>query len=299
MRRTLVESARDGAVPPQVTEIAAAEGIDEDLLRERIASGSAVIMQRCRRVVGIGCGLRTKVNVNLGSSTIKVDVAAEIAKARIAEEFGADTITDLSMGGDINAIRKEIFAHTSLPITTVPIYQAVVENRLRSVTAGDILATMRAHAEQGVSSLVVHCVNRKMLEACRKKRRILGIVSKGGSMTLAYMVLNRCENPFIEIFDDILALCRKYDIVLSLGNTARSGCIHDRRDAIQREEIQLNTELAYRAHDEGVQVIVEGCGGHIRIDRIPRYIKTYKKTSPFPLFVAGRCPPTSPPVTII
>ena len=288
--QTLIEHAKKGTITVQMHKVAQAEGIDPGVLRERIATGSVVIMQRDDRVVGIGKGLSTKVNVNLGTSSGKVIVADEIKKARIAEEFGADTISDLSMGGDINAIRKEIFSHTTLPITTVPIYQAVVENGLKEMTADDILATLRMQARFGISSCVIHCVSRTMLDQYRKNKRILGIVSKGGSITSAFMLLSQCENPFIERFHEVLSICKKYDLVLSLGNTARSGCINDRRDRMQLEEIHENVRLANEAHDAGVPIIIEGAGGHIRSDRIPRYIKYHKKQSAFPLFVAGPLP---------
>jgi phosphomethylpyrimidine synthase len=288
--QTLIEHAKKGTITVQMHKVAQAEGIDPGVLRERIATGSVVIMQRGERVVGIGKGLSTKVNVNLGTSTGKVIVADEIKKARIAEEFGADTVSDLSMGGDINAIRKEIFSHTTLPLTTVPIYQAVVENGLKEMTADDIIATLRMQADQGISSCVIHCVSRTMLDLYKKKKRILGVVSKGGSITSAFMLLSQCENPFIERFREVLSICKKYDLVLSLGNTARSGCINDRRDRMQLEEIHENVRLAKEAHDAGVQVIIEGAGGHIRSDRIPRYIKYHKKQSAFPLFVAGPLP---------
>jgi phosphomethylpyrimidine synthase len=288
--RTLVDKAKDGIISPQIIAVAQAEGIDTDLLCKEIAEGSAVIMQRRERCLGIGKGLTTKINVNLGTSTGKISIADELKKARIAEEFGADTISDLSMGGDINKIRKEIFAHTTLPITTVPVYQTVVENGLKEMTGEDILATLKTQAGQGISSVVVHCVSSKMLATFRKEKRVLGMVSKGGSITSAFMLLNQCENPFVERFDEVLAICRKSDIVLSLGNTARSGCIHDKRDAFQLAEIRQNVALARRALDAGVQVIIEGAGGHIRSDRIPGYIRYYKKQSAFPLFVAGPLP---------
>jgi phosphomethylpyrimidine synthase len=193
-------------------------------------------------------------------------------------------------GGDINSIRKEIFSHTTLPITTVPVYQTVVEYGLKNMTADDIINTFRMQAEQGISSIVIHGVNREMLGELRRKKRILGIVSKGGSITSAFMLINQCENPFIEHFDDVISICRRHDIVLSLGNTARSGCIHDRRDRMQLAEIRQNVELAHQAHSAGVQVIIEGAGGHIRSDRIAPLVKYYKKQSPFPLFVAGPLP---------
>jgi phosphomethylpyrimidine synthase len=287
---TLVEQARKGTITKQMKKVAQAERVDPVVLRERIAQGSIVIMQRGDHVVGIGKGLSTKVNVNLGTSTGKASVSDEIKKVRIAEKFGADTISDLSMGGDINAIRKEIFSRSTLPVTTVPIYQTVVENGLKEMTAEDILATLMMQAEQGISSCVIHCVSRNMLEGFKKKKRILGMVSKGGSITSAFMLLHQCENPFVEHFHEVLSICRKYDLVLSLGNTARSGCINDLRDRMQREEIKGNIALAKKAHDSGVQVIIEGAGGHIRSDRIPLYIRHYKKQSCFPLFVAGPLP---------
>jgi phosphomethylpyrimidine synthase len=287
---THVEQAQRGRITRQMKEIARSEGMDPHELCDRIAKGSVVIMQRGRRVTGIGKGLSTKVNVNLGTSSTKVCRDDEIKKAQIAETFGADTISDLSMGGDINALRKEIFSHTTLPITTVPVYQAVVEHGLKNMTADDILSTLKMQAEQGISSMVIHGVNREMLDEFGRKKRLLGIVSKGGSITSAFMLLNQCENPFIEHFDKVLSICRRYDIVLSLGNTARSGCIHDRRDRMQLAEIRQNVELAYRAHTAGVQVIIEGAGGHIRSDRIAPMVKYYKKQSPFPLFVAGPLP---------
>ena len=287
---TQVEQAQRGTITPQMQDVARREGIDPYELCESIAAGSAVIMRRSKHYTGIGKGLLTKVNVNLGTSSTKVCIEEEIQKARIAETFGADTISDLSMGGDINAIRNEIFSHTTLPITTVPVYQAVVEQGLKKMTANDIMATFRMQAEQGISSIVIHGVNREMLGELRRKKRILGIVSKGGSITSAFMLINQCENPFIEHFDDVISICRRHDIVLSLGNTARSGCIHDRRDRMQLAEIRQNVELANQAHAAGVQVIVEGAGGHIRSDRIAPMVKYYKKQSPYPLFVAGPLP---------
>jgi phosphomethylpyrimidine synthase len=288
--KTLVDQARIGKITPQMTCVAQSEGMDPEILCREIAEGSAVIMQRKRRYLGIGKGLSTKINVNLGTSASKISAEDELRKAEIAEKFGADTISDLSMGGDIDAIRQKIFCCTTLPITTVPVYQAVVENGLKDLTSENILATLKKQAGAGISSVVVHCADRRMLDTFRKKKRILGMVSKGGSLTSAFMLMQQCENPFVEHFDEVLSICRKTDIVLSLGNTARSGCIHDRRDAFQMAEIRQNIALAHRARDAGVQVIIEGAGGHIRSDRIPGYIRYYKKKSPFPLFVAGPLP---------
>ena len=288
--KTLVDSAREGRLTRPMKTVAAEEGVDPNELLQRIAAGSVVIMQRKNRCMGIGTGLRTKINVNLGTSSGKVSLSDELKKAEIAETFGADTISDLSMGGDIDAIRREILSHTTLPVTTVPVYQAVVECGLESMTAEDILATLKRQAGQGISSVVVHCVTQNMLGVFRKKKRVLGMVSKGGSITSAFMLTHDCENPFVEHFDEILSVCRKYDIVLSLGNTARSGCIHDRPDAFLQAELRQNVTLARQALAAGVQVIIEGAGGHIRHDRIAPVVRSYKKRSPFPLFVAGPLP---------
>jgi phosphomethylpyrimidine synthase len=287
---TLVESAKEGTVTLQMETVADGEGIDPALLCRRIAEGSAVIMQRGDRSVGIGCGLRTKVNVNLGTSNLSISPVDEVEKARIAEKFGADTISDLSMGGDIPAIRREIFEHTTLPITTVPIYQAAAEVGLGTMTAEDIIETIRRQATEGVSSMVLHCVTDRVLDLLKERRRIMGVVSKGGSITSVYMSRNGCENPFLEHLDEIIGILKKYDIVLSVGNTARSGCIHDTWDRAHLEEIRQNVEVARYAHQNGVQVIIEGAGGHIRFDRIADHVRYYKDQSRFPLFVAGPLP---------
>lgn len=290
MAPSLIEQAQQGNLPFPVRAVADQEQIEPALVRERVAAGSIAIMQRDGRCTGIGKGLRTKINVNLGTSSARVSPEDEIRKVQIAERFGADTISDLSMGGDIGKIRKKIFGSTHLPITTVPVYQAVSETGLKKMTADDILGTLKAHAGEGMSSLVIHTVTSAMLAQIRQRKRILGVVSKGGSITGAFMALNECENPFIERFDEILRICRKHDIVLSLGNTARGGCIHDRRDLLQRLEEEQNAALAARAHAAGVQVIIEGAGGHIRLDRIAPAIRRYKRLADFPLFVAGPLP---------
>lgn len=288
--RTQVEQAKEGAITRQMEAVAKAENIDIHVLRQRIAEGSVAIMGRGNRTVGIGKGLATKVNVNIGTSSLKISPEEEAEKARTAEKYGADTITDLSMGGDISEIRSSIFENTSLPITTVPIYQTAAEKGLEDMTCGDIIHNVKEQAREGVSSFVLHCISSKVLRMLKKRKRIMGVVSKGGSITCAYMMLNECENPFVENFDEILGILKRYDIVLSLGNTMRSGCIHDARDKAQLEEIRQNVKLAKRAHEYGVQVIIEGAGGHVRADRIAEYVRFHKHCSDFPLFVAGPLP---------
>lgn len=287
---TILEAARAGRVTKPINRVAASEEIDPNDLLQRIADGSAVIMQRGPHSVGIGTGLRTKVNVNIGSSSSQVSLREEVEKARIAEQFGADTITDLSMGGDIPFIRESIFRATSIPLTTVPIYETAARFGIEKMTDTDILDTIRKQAASGVSSMVLHGINARMLDLMTRIPRITGIVSKGGSITSVYMHLNGCENPFVRQFDEILDIFHRYEMVLSLGNTARSGCIHDGMDRIQREELKFNCELGRNARERGVQVIIEGAGGHVRYDRIAPLIRYYKRKCSFPLFVAGPLP---------
>lgn len=287
---TQIEQARRGVITPQCHAVAERERVDPRLLSEHIAQGRAVIMTRERLSIGIGTGLWTKINVNLGTSTVRCNPDDEVKKAQVAELHGADTVSDLSMGGDIPAIRRMIFAHTTLPITTVPVYQTAAQCGIRDMTGDDIIRTIRMQAGEGVSSMVLHTVTVPMLALVKNNPRILGVVSKGGSITGAYMKLHRCENPFIGHFDEILAILKRNDIVLSLGNTLRSGCIHDGRDRAQIAEITQNITLARQAHEAGVQVIIEGVGGHVRMDRIASYVRYHKRRAPFPLFVAGPLP---------
>ncbi|CAG0979640.1 phosphomethylpyrimidine synthase [Methanosarcinales archaeon] len=299
--KTQIEHARDGIATQQMEAVARTENINIDTLISRISNGSIVIMTRGNNrgnnknkkgniSVGIGKGLSTKVNVNLGTSTLKIDPAEEIKKARIAQMYGTDTITDLSMGGNISHIRKSVMENTTLPITTVPIYQAAAEKGLGNINCDDFIRNLKQQAGEGISSFVLHCIDRKTLGIMKKEKRIMGVVSKGGSITSAYMMLNDCENPFVSNFEEVLEILRQHDIVLSLGNTMRSGCIHDKRDKAQIAEIKQNVKLAKIANDAGIQVIIEGMGGHVSADMIAEYVRFHKKQSDHPLFVAGPLP---------
>lgn len=288
--RTQLEQANLGRLTPAVRSVARAEGMDSTALLQSVARGEVVIMRRGKRSVGIGRGLSTKVNVNIGTSPLRVDPDEEVEKAILAERYGADTLTDLSMGGDIGAIRARIFENTTIPITTVPIYQAAAETGLENLDEERIIRMMKQQAGEGISSFVIHFTNESILAKYRNRERIMGVVSKGGSMTIAWMKLKGRENPFITCLDEILTIARRHDIVLSLGNTMRSGCIHDAMDKAQSGEMKLNATLAKRAYEEDVQAIIEGMGGHVRADRIARYVKRYRKASSAPLFVAGPLP---------
>ncbi|WMW21800.1 phosphomethylpyrimidine synthase ThiC [Methanolobus mangrovi] len=291
MIKTQIDHAKNGTLTPEMLKVAKTEGMEEELVRERVANGSLVIMTRkgCPPIA-IGKGASTKINVNLGTSSAAIDPESEMEKVKIAQKYGAATITDLSMGGDISAIRKMVFENTELPVTTVPIYQTIVECGMDNVTFDDILSYLKKHVEEGVSSVLIHCVERRMLEKLKGSGRVMGMVSKGGSFTSSFMLLNDCENPFIEHFDEIMQILRENDVVLSLGNTMRSGCIHDLKDTAQLMEIETNAALAKRANEMGVQVIINGMGGHIQASEIPDSVRLYKEKADFPLFVAGPLP---------
>jgi Thiamine biosynthesis protein ThiC len=247
-------------------------------------------MYRGNMGIAIGTGLRTKINVNLGTSSGHCVPEEEIQKAKIAELYGADTITDLSTAGDIPEIRQSIRDVTSLPMTTVPLYQAVAENTLDYLTDDLIIENLKEQIKEDISSMVLHCPSRQTIKAMKQSSRIMGVVSKGGAMMSSFMLKNNQENPYITHFDEILTILKSKDVVLSLGNTMRTGCIHDNRDSAQVLEINENILLAQQAHEKGVQVIIEGAGGHIRADKIAENIRYYKDKTDFPLFVAGPLP---------
>ncbi|ADI73003.1 thiamine biosynthesis protein ThiC [Methanohalobium evestigatum Z-7303] len=291
MSATQIDCARDGILTPEMKYVAEAENLDETTILSYVANGKLVIMTRDKNPpVAIGKGVTTKINVNLGTSSANVDPGSEIEKVKIADRYGADTITDLSMGGNISYIRSRVFENTTIPITTVPIYQSIVEHGMNNVTSKDIFSTLEKHVDEGVSSVVLHCVDNNTLGKLKGSERVMGMVSKGGSFTSVFMLTNECKNPFIQNFDAVLEILRKNDVVLSLGNTMRSGCIHDLSDDAQMSEIETNIHLANRANEKGVQVIVEGTGGHVQANDIPDTVRYYKSLSEYPLFVAGPLP---------
>ncbi len=294
MSENLLEAAIADRDVQVINSVAKVEGIRPNFLLKQIASGRIAIMQReGKPAVGIGEGLKTKINANIGTSAEVFDPDDEVLKARIAEKYGADTITDLSMGGPIDEIRRRILEETAAPLTTVPIYQTVVESgSFKAITEHDLIRMIRKHVDEGISSIVVHAgFTQAMLEELRNAKRIMGMVSKGGSFTSAWMLQSGKENPFLSHFDEICSILAERNIVLSLGNTMRSGCVHDCMDGPQEMEIEMNARLARRANELGVQVIIEGMGGHVSPDKIPGYVAHYKrKTDHRPLFVAGPLP---------
>jgi phosphomethylpyrimidine synthase len=294
MNKNLLLAAIAGKDSFVINEVADKEGVEPNFLCRQIASGRIVIMKRGKKPsLGIGESLKTKINANIGTSADVFDSDIEVRKAKVAEKYGADTISDLSMGGDIDAIRQRVLDETSVPITTVPIYQTVVEKgSFLDITEQDLIRMINKHVCMGISSIVIHAgFTLEMLENLRSSKRIMGMVSKGGSFTSAWMLQNRKQNPFYSHFDEICKILSEKDVVLSLGNTMRSGCIHDQMDGPQEMEIKMNARLARRANELGVQVIIEGMGGHVSPEKIAAYVAYYKKiTEHRPLFVAGPLP---------
>ncbi len=290
---TILESALKNLVTEEMMVLAKEEGIDELNIHSAVSTGHAVIMKRDGfKPVGIGTPFRTKINVNIGTSSCQADINEEIQKAIVAETHGADTISDLSMGGNIDEIRRSILASTSVPITTVPIYQAVVESEsITNVSEETIIKVIRKQIDDGVSSIVLHAGFSLETLHKMKGKRIMGIVSKGGSFTASIMNANSTGNPFFKNFDYILDMVKERDVVINLGNAMRSGCIHDEIDDFQLSEIRMNARLAKMANERGVQVILEGLGGHVKARDLMKWIKRHKELADDrPLFVSGPLP---------
>jgi phosphomethylpyrimidine synthase len=299
--KTQLELARDGKITPAMREIARAEGRDGEEIRDLVGRGEVVILTHPARpdqkIVGIGTDLRTKVNGSIGTSSDIRDIALEEEKARAVEEEGADTLMELSTGGDLDAVRRAVLAQTRLPVGNVPLYQAFAEtikkyrnpNRLDPEFLFDLIERQLA---DGISFMAIHCgINRFTIERLRRQGyRYGGLVSKGGTFMVSWMEYNDRENPLYEQFDRVCALMKKYDAVLSLGNGIRAGAIHDSHDRAQMAEMIINCELAELGRDMGCQMMVEG-PGHVPLDEIEANILLEKRMSGgAPYYVLGPLP---------
>ncbi|HOW56791.1 MAG TPA: phosphomethylpyrimidine synthase ThiC [Smithellaceae bacterium] len=297
---TQLEQARKGKISEEMKICAAVENVSPEFIRDGIAAGTIVI---CRNVnhrkikpLAIGAGLKTKVNANIGTSKDHMDIEMELAKLKIAEEAGADAVMDLSTGGNLAAIRKAIMEKATAAIGTVPIYQAACKvlqekKAISEMTADDIFNVIEENGKDGVDFITVHCgVTRASVAALEEQGRILGIVSRGGSMTANWMACNNSENPLYEQYDRLLEIARRYDMVLSLGDGLRPGAIADATDRGQLQELIILGELAKRARAVGVQVMIEG-PGHVPIKDIEANIKLQKKICEgAPFYVLGPLP---------
>ncbi len=285
---TQIESARQGILTPQMTAVAAAENVTQEYVLQMVAEGKIVIPwnhNKKPKVAGIGKGLRTKVNASIGTSSDIVDYAAEVRKAKVAQEAGADTLMELSVGGDLDRVRREVIAAVDLPVGNVPLYQAFCEaarkygnpNKLDEEMLFDLI---EKQCEDGMAFMAVHCgINLYTIERLRKQGyRYGGLVSKGGVSMVAWMIANQKENPLYEKFDRVVSILKKYDTVLSLGNGLRAGAIHDSSDRAQIQELLINCELAEIGRDMGCQMLVEG-PGHVPLDEIQGNIQLQKRMS--------------------
>ncbi len=294
---TQLELARDGTISPQMTLVAQREGLDGESVRRIVAEGAAVIPanpgHRNLRACGIGKGLATKVNANIGTSSAHTSLEAEMDKVRVVMEYGADAVMDLSTGGDINGIRRAIIDCCPLPLGTVPIYQAAIQatekrGAIVNMTADDIFDVIEQQALEGVDFMTVHCgVTKASIEQLRRQTRLTNVVSRGGAFLLGWIIHNERENPLYEEYDRLLDIARRYDITLSLGDGMRPGSLADATDRCQIQELLTLGELVERAWKAGVQVMVEG-PGHVPLDQVVANVQLEKRVCRgAPFYVLG------------
>jgi len=288
------EMARAGETSEQMRHVAAREGVEPHELRGRLRDGLVVVpANRCHRglvPVGIGEGLRTKVNANIGTSPARCDIAAERDKLKAALEAGADTVMDLSIGGDLDEVRRALIQHCPVPFGTVPIYQAAIESGApEAMTLEGYLKVFERHARDGVDFATVHAgVTREAIALL--EGRLMGVVSRGGAFLIKWMETHGQQSFLYEHFDQVLAIARDYDVTLSLGDGLRPGCIQDATDEAQLYELRLLGELAERCRHSGVQVMIEG-PGHIPLHEIRRNVELQKEhCARAPFYVLGPLP---------
>ena len=274
--KTQMYYARRGEITQEMSYVARIEGLSENLVMDEVAKGSIIIPANINhknlKPMGIGRKLRTKVNANIGNSSLSSDICAELRKLEICLEFGADTVMDLSTDGDLDAIRSAIIEHSSVPVGTVPMYEILKEAKeVTNITNKLILEILEKQAKQGVSYFTIHAGFLREFLPLVKKRK-MGIVSRGGSLSASYMSKLNRQNPFYEIFDEILEICAKYDVSLSLGDGLRPGCLYDATDEAQLSELKVLGELTLRAWQKDVQVMIEG-PGHVPLNQIEYNMK--------------------------
>ena len=287
---TQMDAARKGIITKEMEAVAKKEYMDIDELVKLVACGKIIIPanknHKCLEPNGIGSMLRTKINVNLGTSRDCVDLDMELDKVNNAVKMGAEAIMDLSSFGDTRKFRKKLTTECPAIIGTVPIYDAVVyyHKALKDITAKEWLDIVRMHAEDGVDFMTIHCgINKSTAKKFRADKRLMNIVSRGGSIIYAWMEMTGNENPFFEYYDEVLDICREYDVTMSLGDACRPGCIMDASDISQIEELVTLGELTRRAWEKDVQVMIEG-PGHMPINQIQANMeiqKTICKGAPF------------------
>ncbi len=294
---SLMASARTH-LTPEIETVAKEEGIDPEKLRKLVSTGRVVIPSNPKhspKLIGIGEGLKIKVNSNLGSSPDHVDIDEELEKVNVSIKYGADTLMDLSTGGDIDEIRRRILKETSIPLGSVPIYQAgliaVRKGSLLDMNEDDMFNGIEKHAKDGVDFMTVHCgVTKEGARLIRDSGRKLGVVSRGGSWLVSWILHNDMENPLYSNYDYLLEMAKEYDFTISLGDGLRPGCIADATDAPQLTELIVLGELVKRARKADVQTIVEG-PGHVPLNQIEANVQMEKSVCDgAPFYVLGPLP---------
>lgn len=289
---TRIEMAKKGIITDEVRQVAQEEGISPEELTKNIAEGKAVITKNILRNIkplGIGKGLGTKINANIGTSRDKTNIEEELEKLKIAVKFGADAVMDLSTGGPLKEMREAIIRNSPVSIGTVPIYEVAVKTQEKygsfvKMTPDDIFEVIEEHAKEGVDFVTVHCgVTMKIVEMLKSNERVLPIVSRGGSILADWICYHGKENPLYEYYDRLLEIAKKYDLTLSLGDGLRPGCLLDATDKYQLLELITIGKLKDIAVSEGVQCIIEG-PGHLPLNHVDTNIKLQKsicKEAPF------------------
>ena len=276
---TQMDAARKGIVTPELKKVAQKEYMEESALMALVAQGKVAIpankKHACLNPEGVGSMLRTKINVNLGVSRDCTDYNVEMQKVMSAVDMGAEAIMDLSSHGNTQPFRQKLTSECPAMIGTVPVYDSVIhyQRDLETLTARDFIDVVRLHAEDGVDFVTLHCgITKKTIEQIKQHKRKMNIVSRGGSLVFAWMSMTGNENPFYEYYDEILDICEKYDVTISLGDACRPGCLADATDVCQIEELVRLGELTKRAWAHNVQVMVEG-PGHVPLDQIAANMK--------------------------
>ncbi|EKU12518.1 phosphomethylpyrimidine synthase ThiC [Campylobacter showae] len=268
--------AKKGVITPEMNYVAQVEMLDPELVRSEVAAGKMIIPANIHHEnllpMAIGREAKTKINANIGNSSLSSDIDAELEKLQICLKYGADTVMDLSTGGDLDAIRSAIIEHSSVPVGTVPMYEILKEAKeVTNITNELILSVLEKQAKQGVSYFTIHAGFLREFLPLVKKRK-MGIVSRGGSLSASYMSKLNRQNPFYEIFDQILEICAAHDVSLSLGDGLRPGCLYDATDEAQLSELKVLGELTLRAWQKDVQVMIEG-PGHVPLNQIEYNMK--------------------------
>ncbi|MBI5025537.1 MAG: phosphomethylpyrimidine synthase ThiC [Nitrospirae bacterium] len=289
---TRIELTKKGIITEEIRKVAFAEGLRPEDIAIDIADGLTVIPKNIKHdisPVGIGRGLSTKINANIGTSRDRVSFDEEMQKLDLLVRYGSDAVMDLSTGGPIKDLRRLLIRKSPITVGTVPIYEAAVmaaetHGSISKMSPDDLFKTIEEHAEDGVDFITVHCgLTRKAIERLRDEGRILDVVSRGGAFLVEWMIYNEKENPLYEYYDRLLEIARKYDLTLSLGDGLRPGCLADATDRSQIEELLTLGELRDRAIDKGIQTIIEG-PGHVPINQIELNVKIQKeicKGAPF------------------